>query len=156
MERPCQGEARPESQLPFGSVPFRHTGVKQGSRTRTCMSQLPFGSVPFRHGESGISFKLLGVMRLNYLSAQCPFGTDIRAGRRAGIRPPSQLPFGSVPFRHKVDDSDAAAEAEACLNYLSAQCPFGTVGRVHHRRHPPGRSQLPFGSVPFRHGALAP
>ena len=41
-------------------------------------------------------------MRLNYLSAQCPFGTEYWLAHEAKVR--------------------------IRLNYLSAQCPFGTLG----------------------------
>ena len=89
------------SQLPFGSVPFRHVDTAALGSLGEHMSQLPFGSVPFRHhrhhadlqvrdGAVSITFRLSALSalfgyclseadisaRLNYLSAQCPFGTS--------------------------------------------------------------------------------
>ena len=64
--------------------------------------------------------------RLNYLSAQCPFGTDAVVTIDNVKKLTSQLPFGSVPFRHGV----------------LIDVPFFVSADV---------SQLPFGSVPFRH-----
>ena len=39
----------------------------------------------------------------------------------------SQLPFGSVPFRHILTVPEAGDPDYEGLNYLSAQCPFGTL-----------------------------
>ena len=92
-----------ESQLPFGSVPFRHKNVRVLDKEwLNEASQLPFGSVPFRHTETRkITPPRWWCTCLNYLSAQCPFGTL----------------WGRETVR-KIGDS---------LNYLSAQCPFGTT-----------------------------
>ena len=222
-----------KSQLPFGSVPFRHRSSSLAKSTaRGGVSQLPFGSVPFRHRlrrpANTHGTELTG---LNYLSAQCPFGT--RRGPRSAAVPPyrgpitfrlralsarvarrsrrsvgksSQLPFGSVPFRHRCPCVPKIPLPRRCLNYLSAQCPFGTGSTRGggERRLPPRlnylsaqcpfgtcrgdnsyyvchcrlnylsaqcpfgtvcggfpplteaeKSQLPFGSVPFRHGRFS-
>ena len=114
-----------ESQLPFGSVPFRHV-FKDGFKIGTWLaSQLPFGSVPFRHVPRHVVTKQGGFVGLNYLSAQCPFGTPASRG--------------------------SAWKSSSCLNYLSAQCPFGTSSGESRSGRGVARSQLPFGSVPFRH-----
>ena len=139
------------SQLPFGSVPFRHANAvkfydgkdhlvsitfrlsalsalatdSSSRRKRRITSQLPFGSVPFRHSVRGAQ--------------------DGKVQRRV-----SQLPFGSVPFRHQWSRLPGCQDT-LCLNYLSAQCPFGTRLSSRSRTSSPSTSQLPFGSVPFRH-----
>ena len=64
----------------------------------------------------------------------------------------SQLPFGSVPFRHDRARELLATEEDDHLNCLSAQCLFGTLLGVHLLEVRDDPSQLPFGSVPFRHG----
>ena len=156
-------------------MPFRH-GHISGYCLSKEESQLPFGSVPFRHAALSASVILRIVTRcLNYLSAQCPFGT--RGGGNSASRRHarvsitfrlsalsalartsssrvmvtllmSQLPFGSVPFRHLADKANEV-DAKG-LNYLSAQCPFGTVG--HHVRH----YGSPVGvSITFRLSALS-
>ena len=131
-------------------MPFRHpcSGVRTARPGRV--------SITFRL--SALSAQALratvaqaGNSRLNYLSAQCPFGTrrtsreDQDIGRVSitfrlsalsalipfarileinGIE--SQLPFGSVPFRHLATQRPTSTPRPLCLNYLSAQCPFGT------------------------------
>ena len=137
------------SQLPFGSVPFRHDTEGRSIVVPIYKSQLPFGSVPFRHVKSRPSRGLTVPRGLNYLSAQCPFGTDeitlddvlpegvsitfrlsalsaqMEFIGNVNVLSTSQLPFGSVPFRHDIWDALIAGNVSA--------------------------SQLPFGSVPFRH-----
>ena len=67
--------------------------------------------------------------RLNYLSAQCPFGTGHHVRSNCS-------PVGvSITFRlsalSALDQVDAAVHGRGeSLNYLSAQCPFGT-SRAH-------------------------
>ena len=64
------------SQLPFGSVPFRHDTIMSTKVTkREAVSQLPFGSVPFRHGRRVRRRSHKRRVHLNCLSAQCLFGT---------------------------------------------------------------------------------
>ena len=89
---------------------------------------------------------------LNYLSAQCPFGTGrllrtIRYGESE-----SQLPFGSVPFRHwivltrtMIGTRRQRVSITFRLSALSARSRSARHGQC------PLLSQLPFGSVPFRH-----
>ena len=114
------------SQLPFGSVPFRHVDTAALGSLGEHMSQLPFGSVPFRHHRHHADLQVRDgavsiTFRLSALSARL-----LWLFSKIKERKESQLPFGSVPFRHST-------RAKSGL-------------RVAH-----GRSQLPFGSVPFRH-----
>ena len=142
-----------ESQLPFGSVPFRHR-IQE-------LLQARYVAVSITFRLSALSAHTLKVKvrdrpdRLNYLSAQCPFGTVIRKMDFEDRHPiiASQLPFGSVPFRHLCNwVRDFKGTGWDSLNYLSAQCPFGTRARLHGlRSRGTSVSQLPFGSVPFRH-----
>ena len=57
--------------------------------------------MPFRHWHNVAPEIPYAGRRLNYLSAQCPFGTTL-------------------------EEALEAADPK-CLNYLSAQCPFGTI-----------------------------
>ena len=191
-----------ESQLPFGSVPFRHRhppSIRRHSASsvsitfrlsalsalpiyvkkadRKVASQLPFGSVPFRHTRTDGRVRMIGVRvsitfrlsalsahkdlpiyvkkadrvsitfrlsalsargvsilvrdrpdpSLNYLSAQCPFGTRRPWCPSSTVVRSSQLPFGSVPFRHEIMPTAFSDNTREGLNYLSAQCPFGTL-----------------------------
>ena len=68
------------------------------------------------------------IVSLNYLSAQCPFGTAASTSHHAAMLVASQLPFGSVPFRHSRAPPALSTRSSSSLNYLSAQCPFGTPG----------------------------
>ena len=193
------------SQLPFGSVPFRHIVSNRRKWQQTnvsitfrlsALSALLQGESPFRgQWDVSITFRLSALSArkvtitleddvrasLNYLSAQCPFGTNQRREWVKAHMDESQLPFGSVPFRHgdvhrsdettpvprvsitfrlsalSAHSTDASQRRSGFpgLNYLSAQCPFGTdVIRVA-QEDGTGTSQLPFGSVPFRHGNIA-
>ena len=147
--------------------------------TRSSTSQLPFGSVPFRHSSSASrSLFRLRSSSLNFFSAQCPFGTfrwfdftccwpglsvsitfrlsalSARARGATGwycVALASQLPFGSVPFRHTQRNLRGRLGIREVsitfrLSALSARevrCMANTVKFY--------ESQLPFGSVPFRH-----
>ena len=71
------------------------------------------------------------IASLNYLSAQCPFGTDVPrhvVAKSGG--------FVSITFRLSALSAPAARRRKGRwlrrrLNYLSAQCPFGTVRYFH-------------------------
>ena len=140
------------SQLPFGSVPFRHfKAVFKTSFKLGTWSQLPFGSVPFRHvGARQVCASAVRAVsitfRLSALSAphahggwdgtlfqvSITFRLSALSARDARWTPVPALVRVSITFR---------------LSALSAL--LRTRGNL-----PNGRctSQLPFGSVPFRHG----
>ena len=142
------------------------------------ISQLPFGSVPFRHeftiddilpdGVEGISiaFRLSAFSALTAANPEdvevCSISIAFRlsafsarqgASAYLSMRDAwkSQLPFGSVPFRHAAYEAVVKSANDAYLNCLSAQCLFGTSARRTWMPSSVSASQLPFGSVPFRH-----
>ena len=62
---------------------------------------------------------------LNYLSAQCPFGTRfVQAARRHAEEVSITFRLSALSAPIADDVKDLARRAR--LNYLSAQCPFGT------------------------------
>ena len=109
-------------------------------------AQCPFGTRPAVEGQARVR------RGLNYLSAQCPFGTRrpvLRLGRRhqgvsitfrlsalsARCYPSGgRLCEGSVSITFRLSALSAQdlpiyvkkADRKVGLNYLSAQCPFGT------------------------------
>ena len=128
---------RPTNQQLFGTVPFRTKIGCTAFIIAGVESQLPFGSVPFRHIEGILTVPEAGDSDcLNCLSAQCLFGTRSRRRSSSTSSPSrSQLPFGSVPFRHGLGTVKFFRSGVLNLNCLSAQCLFGTPvppqGRVH-------------------------
>ena len=165
-----------ESQLPFGSVPFRHSRTRSSPTSRMPSSlnylsaQCPFGTLVLWLRNFGAK------ARLNYLSAQCPFGTRRwppelwRSSRSVSITFRLSALSAHVP-RHVVTKSGGfvsitfrlsalsalswvrgwppRTEFQLGLNYLSAQCPFGTD----EERHPDRRPVLV--SITFRLSALS-
>ena len=133
------------AQCPFGTCSCRHTPESPPRRCLNYLSaQCPFGTPLDRRGRCARRY------RLNYLSAQCPFGTATIVGLIAAVILASQLPFGSVPFRHSWW-SWMTPPGIRCLNYLSAQCPFGTRIPAPIRANPPASlnylsAQCPFGT----------
>ena len=127
--RPRHSTRPSESQLPFGSKPFRLTGLPVPTSSYGSTSQLPFGSKPFRlssvlhlkkQGPSGVSI----AFRLKALSARSRVAEN-----------PETPPLVSIAFRLKA---------------LSAQSPFGSTSATWTSCSRAQASQLPFGSKPFR------
>ena len=93
---------------------------------RICLNylsaQCPFGTVV--RGASALARR----RRLNYLSAQCPFGTFTMTFPVVGIAIEVSITFRlSALSAPDASVSGPAKSPSICLNYLSAQCPFGTT-----------------------------
>ena len=105
--------------------------------------------MPFRHVDKLYVEGILTVPGLNYLSAQCPFGTiiseDVNRLNRVSV---------SITFRLSALSAPVSARRRkyfvASLNYLSAQCPFGTSSCDIN-----GDAARPVVSITFRLSALS-
>ena len=102
---------------PYGTLQRHHRRLHPNE------SPMPFGSSPFR--DSGLRSDCSGRNCLQCLSAAAPFGTT--NSLPADIRPfdLSPMPFGSSPFRDAWKWRELGATA-ASLQCLSAAAPFGT------------------------------
>ena len=91
------------------------------------VSQLPFGSVPFRHQGRIQDRYVAGHHGLNYLSAQCPFGTSATRSRSTSRPGTVSITFRLSALSARVLELNGIDRLSCGLNYLSAQCPFGTI-----------------------------